>query len=124
MPVFVESGERRSGGFYDRLWRRLDWFMRKPPPDTAIPRPQRFGEMIELAERLGAGIDHVRVDVYDCGDRFYVGELTPYSWGGNSPFHRSEMDAAFGAPWHIKYAALRALFTVLVRRRGRIQRTV
>jgi hypothetical protein len=28
------------------------------------------------------------------------------------------------APWHIKYAALRALFTVLVRRRGRIQRTV
>jgi hypothetical protein len=113
---FFEASERRSGGFYDRRWCPLNWFMRKPPPDL-IERPKRLDEMVQVAERLGAGIDHVRVDLYDCGDRFYVGELTLYSWGGNAPFHRREMDLALGRPWCIKHAVLRALLTLLLRRR-------
>jgi hypothetical protein len=117
MLIYVEGDERRSGGFYDRHWQRLDWFLSKRPPDSPMPRPPRFDEMVALAERLAAGIDHVRVDFYDCGDRFYVGELTLYSWGGNSPFHRPEMDAALGKPWRIRHPMLRALLTVLTRRR-------
>jgi hypothetical protein len=112
---FFESSERRNGGFYDRHWYQLEWFMRKPP--DLLDRPKRLDDMLQVAERLGAGLDHVRVDFYDCGGRFYVGELTLYSWGGNAPFYRRDMDVALGRPWRIKHAALRALLTVIARRR-------
>jgi hypothetical protein len=118
MLVYFEGDEHRDC-FYDRNWRRLDWVMRyhKPPPDLLFLRPRQFDEMVGLAERLAAGIDHVRVDFYDCGDRFYVGELTLYSWSGNHPFHCPEMDAALGRPWTIKHPVWRALLTAFLKRR-------
>jgi hypothetical protein len=120
LPIFFENGERHVGLFHDRHWRRADWFFRIPPVDPALPRPERLAEMIELAERLGAGIDHMRVDLYDCGERIYVGELTSYSWSGLMRLH-PKMDLVLGAPWRIKHPALRAFLTVLLRRRQIIQ---
>jgi hypothetical protein len=113
----VEDGAIRSDGFRDREWRRIDWYMRNPPREPGFPRPRRLDDMIAVAERLGADIDHLRVDFYDCHDRFYVGELTAYCWSGEVPFYRRSMDEALGTPWRIEHAALRAFWTVLTRRR-------
>ena len=83
--VFVEDGKVRNGAFHSPDWTRLNWHFTRPV-DRAFPRPNRLDEMIVLAERLGRGLDHVRVDMYDCGDRIWIGELTVYSWSGHARF--------------------------------------
>lgn len=110
--VFVEAGKLRNGAFHTRDWKRLDWhFTRLVTCD--FPQPLRLAGMIRVAETLGAGIDHVRVDIFDCGDRFYVGELTPYSWGGFAHFNPPAADLAFGRYWRLRWPLVRAIAAIL-----------
>jgi hypothetical protein len=110
--VFVEAGEVRNGAFHLPDWTRLDWhFTRKL--DRAFLPPARLADMLAIAEKLGAGIDHVRVDIYDCGARIYVGEITLYSWSGLAPFHPDSADLALGAFWPLPNPKLRAAATIL-----------
>jgi hypothetical protein len=55
--------------------------------------------MIRVAAQLGAGLDHVRVDFYDCGEHFRIGELTLYAWSGLSKFQPDEADFILGRYW-------------------------
>jgi hypothetical protein len=96
--VFVEDGKIRNGAFHTPEWALLDWRFSRTV-DREFERPLRLDDMIAVAERLGAGLDHVRVDIYDCGDRFWIGELTLYSWSGYSRFSPDEADLALGAHW-------------------------
>ena len=57
--------------------------------------------MIELAERLGAGTDFVRVDLYDVDGRIVFGELTSFPAGGDSPFDPESFNEEFGRPWTV-----------------------
>lgn len=107
-----ENGKLRHGAFHDRDWRPVEMYLTTPPLETELARPARLDEMILLAERLGEGLDHVRVDLYDCHDRIRVGELTLYSWSGHYPTNPREADYALGSEWNIKYPALRALWTL------------
>jgi hypothetical protein len=60
--------------------------------------------MLTWAAQLGQGLDFVRVDLYDLGDRVLVGELTPYPAGGNSAYRPAGIDAWFGRAWRTKPA--------------------
>jgi len=112
--VFVEDGRVRNGAFHTPDWVRLDWhFTRFVERDFA--RPARLAEMIAIAERLGAGIDHVRVDLFDCGDRVWAGELTVYSWSGLVPFNPDAADLELGRYWRLRWPALRAINAILTR---------
>ena len=73
----------------------LPW--RTPTP----PRPARLDEMLEIAARLGAETDFVRVDLYHLPDRVIFGELTNYPAGGDSPFEPESWNTAFGEPWRV-----------------------
>jgi hypothetical protein len=100
--VFIEDGKVRNGAFHTPAWERLDWyFNRRVARD--FPSPQMLGEMIRVAERLGAGLDHVRVDLYDCGDSFRIGELTLYSWSGLSKFRPDAADFILGRFWRQRW---------------------
>jgi hypothetical protein len=55
--------------------------------------------MRAVAERLAAGFDFVRVDLYALCDRIAVGELTHYPTGGNKSFDPPEWDIRLGALW-------------------------
>ena len=44
----------------------------------------------ELAEKLAAGLPHVRVDLYNIAGKPYFGELTFYTGGGFDPFYAEE----------------------------------
>ena len=55
--------------------------------------------MIEVAERLGAGFDFVRVDLYDLPDGPRFGELTFTPGAGLDPFHPPEYDQRLGDLW-------------------------
>lgn len=56
-------------------------------------------ELIEVAEALSDGLDHLRVDFYLTGDGLRVGELTPYSWGGLAHWRSPELDEKLGRLW-------------------------
>jgi hypothetical protein len=87
---------------FDRDWNRLDVRVKNYPPHAhPPPRPALFDEMIAEAERLSAGIDYVRVDLFDLGDHFLVGELTPLPQGGTGSFNPPSWDIAFGRPWKL-----------------------
>ncbi len=61
--------------------------------------PAHLGRMIEWASLLGRGVDFVRVDLYDVGDRVLVGELTPYPAAGTNAFDPATTDAWLGRFW-------------------------
>ena len=59
-------------------------------------------EMLSIAERLGEGIDFVRVDLYASDDWVHVGELTLYPGGGFENYQPAEYDRILGDQWALK----------------------
>jgi hypothetical protein len=57
--------------------------------------------MIDLAQRLGADTDFVRVDLYDVGGCVVFGELTSFPAGGDVPFDPESFNTEFGRPWTV-----------------------
>ncbi|MGG5822657.1 ATP-grasp fold amidoligase family protein [Falsiroseomonas sp. HW251] len=55
--------------------------------------------MAALAARLGAGFDHVRVDLYLSGGRIWFGELTHYTSNACAPFFPDRCDRVLGDLW-------------------------
>ncbi len=55
--------------------------------------------MISVAEILGAGLDYIRVDLYDIGGRVVFGELTPYPEAAYGRFDPEDLDRSFGDLW-------------------------
>ena len=85
-------------------WEMLPVKFMDPPPDEAPAQPDRWPEMVGLAESLARPIiDFVRVDMYDLGDRIVVGELTHYPSGGTAPISSRELALAWGRDWAIPY---------------------
>lgn len=110
--VFTQDGRIRNGAFHTRDWVRLDWHLSRRV-ERPFPPPARLHEMIAIAERLGAGLDHVRVDIYDGGPRIWVGEITVYAWSGHATFHPAEADLLLGAHWRLRRPMLRAARAIL-----------
>src|SRR5271165_556863 len=110
------NGRPRFGDVHSRDWTQLPLAWELPAHPVPLPRPARLAEIIELAERLGAGLSHCRVDIYDCGETLTVGELTLYSQSGLTVYPDPTYDFALGAPWTIRSPVLRAIWAVAVRR--------
>lgn len=115
--VFVENGQIRNGAFHTPDWTRLHWHFTRTI-DRDFPKPIRLHDMIALAERLGEGLDHLRVDIYDCGDRIWIGELTIYSWSGHARFQPDEADLELGSYWRTRAPVWRDIIALLFRGRA------
>lgn len=101
--IQVDTGRfgRRTQDFYSPDWDHLELSGGPAWAPTPQPPPKRLGEMIELAGRLSAGTDFVRIDLYDLPDRLVFGELTSYPAGGHSPFYPGRFDEEFGRAWAV-----------------------
>ena len=66
-----------------------------------IELPSNIDEMIELAERLSAGIPHVRVDLLEYKGIIYFSEFTFYHCGGFFSFQPDKWDAIIGDWLHL-----------------------
>jgi TupA-like ATPgrasp len=100
--IQVVSGRfrRKAEDFYLPNWDRLDLRAgKRPSAGTQLPRPANLDEMIDVAQRLGAATDFVRVDLYNLPDRPVFGELTNYPAGGYAPFSPSAFDLELGRHW-------------------------
>jgi hypothetical protein len=90
-------GDAKSS-LYSPAWERLDYKF-VDPSGPEIPRPAGLDQMIAVAERLADGIDFVRVDLYNVGERVVFGELTVYPNAGLGTFD-PELDRRFAALWN------------------------
>ena len=82
--------------FFDRDFNHLPFTNGHPNASREIPKPPRYEEMIEMAEKLGAGLPQVRIDFYNINGDIYFGEITLYHWSGLKPFEPEEWDRKFG----------------------------
>jgi hypothetical protein len=101
--IQVDSGRFgvRTQDFFRPDWQHLALSGGPPWADPEPTKPARLSEMIDVAERLGAGTDFVRVDLYDTGGRIVFGELTSFPAGGDAPFDPESFNEEFGRPWTV-----------------------
>jgi hypothetical protein len=101
--VQVDGGrfDRRTQDFFRPDWTHVPLSGGPPWADPEPGRPACMDEMIEVAQRLGADTDFVRVDLYDVGGRVVFGELTSFPAGGDSRFDPECFDEEFGRHWTV-----------------------
>ena len=99
--VQVDVGRFRqwTSDYYDRDWRRMALWQNVSKLPDALPRPKSLERMIGVAEKLAAGLDFLRVDLYDVAGRVVFGEMTNYPWRGLYRFEPEEWDAVLGSFW-------------------------
>ncbi|MDD5366887.1 MAG: ATP-grasp fold amidoligase family protein [Gallionellaceae bacterium] len=70
--------------FFDRDWQPFRLTRTEIPIDHESPRdrPDSLADLVAAAERLGRGLDFVRVDLYDTPEGVRLGEMTVYPYGG------------------------------------------
>jgi hypothetical protein len=94
------SGIHRD--FFTPSWNLLNVELHYPNSVSPKDRPVELEEMIEIAEKLGRGVDHVRVDLYNLNGRIIFGELTNYHAAGTQKFNPESFDLELGADWNPK----------------------
>lgn len=90
------NGENADFDFFDRNYNHLDFRQGHPNAVTIPEKPENYELMLELAEKLSAGIPHVRVDFYDSQGQVYFGEMTFYHHSGLVKFDPEDWDYVFG----------------------------
>ena len=83
--------------FFDRDFQHLPFTNGHPNAVREIPKPENYEQMIEIAERLGKGMPHARIDLYNINGKIYFGEITLFHWSGFKPFVPEEWDYTFGS---------------------------
>jgi hypothetical protein len=118
LSVTVSAADRaRFVSSHTPDWIELPWHIFIPRLGRPLNPPRRLHDIIKVAEALGAGFDHVRVDLYECDDRIYAGEMTLYSSSGLHPIKPDSADFILGAYWKVPPNRLRALWAILARKR-------
>ena len=96
--VLDRFGEEVTSVMYDRDQQFMDVaYPYKISPDRKLA--DNVDTMIEVAERVGAHFDFVRVDLYSHAGNVYFGELTMTPMTGCHPFQPSEFDVTAGEYW-------------------------
>ena len=70
--------------FFNEKWEllRLNKRGKASPADFTLDRPSLINKMFELAGVLSQDIPFVRVDLYNCNEKIYFGEMTFYPQSG------------------------------------------
>lgn len=82
--------------FFDMEFNHLDFTNGHPNSDKKLKKPDKFEEMIKLAEKISEGFPHERVDLYNINGKLYFGEITFFHWSGLKPFKPEKWDKIFG----------------------------
>ena len=91
------TAHRRN--LYDPDWNFIDVQYRYQNKKIDLEPPRNFTLMKSIAEKLSDGVDFVRVDLYDLGERVVFGEMTNFPEGGRGRFLPTGWDAKFGRFW-------------------------
>ena len=98
--VMVGKGDPHGAGrtrdFYDLELNLLPLTNGTTNSEELITQLPQLKEILSIAEKLSAGIPHLRVDTYIVNGRVYVGELTFYHNSGFVPFKPESWDRKLG----------------------------
>jgi len=90
-PTFIDVHYGRytehKSIFYDTNWKRQPFGLIPKETELSFTKPNRLGEMLEIAQELSKGIPYCRIDLYYVSDKIYFGEITFFPGGGFLPFH-------------------------------------
>lgn len=87
---------------YDMDWTLQDWNQYSyGNSDKNVPKPYKFKEMVDIAEKLSKGFSHVRVDLYEHNKKIYFGEMTFTNSSGFERIEPKEADFMLGGLWNI-----------------------
>ena len=101
--IFVAEGRFSERGvryhYFDRDWNYIPYCPYVDIDLSALQmlRPKNYEEMIEVAEKLSAGLPELRVDLYEINGRVYFGEMTFYSQSGFDTDITPEADRILGS---------------------------
>ena len=99
--MFIATDRQTAGteikfDFFDMNFNHLP-FQNGHPNAEAVPlKPKNFNKMKELAEKIGDGFPHVRIDFYEANNKVYFGEITFYHFSGFHSFVPIKWDYVFG----------------------------
>lgn len=82
--------------FFDENYNHLPFRQGHDHAKVMPSKPKNFNLMKKLAEQLSKGLPHVRVDLYDLGDKVLFGEITFFHFSGLVKFEPEEWDYKFG----------------------------
>ena len=92
-----ENNEETKFTHFDMNFERLPFTLSGPIDSRKLEKPSTFNEMREIAEKLSAGIPHVRVDLYESAGKVFFGELTFYDSSGTEKIDPPEWDEIIGS---------------------------
>lgn len=72
--------------YFSTEWERLNMMQRFPNSKHPVEKPNRLGEMLEIARKLSSGISFLRVDMYSINEHILFSEHTFYTDAGYSVF--------------------------------------
>jgi hypothetical protein len=105
--IFIQVDTSRFDGhkrdLYTKLWEKIEGEYHFPQSGIRIPQPTHLEEMISVASALAAGVDFVRVDLYETNKGVKFGELTNYPGAGSEKFYPESLDYEFGVRWIQEY---------------------
>ncbi len=93
--------------FFDRDWNLMPFVYSYPRYTKEVPKPDNLSEMIDLAEKLAAGFEHVRVDLYRMNNgNIKFGEMTFTSAAGFCNWNPPEWDLKLGNLFNLPEVSL------------------
>jgi hypothetical protein len=93
------QGHLHSRAFFSADWDRLDVSVGGLPPPAVLARPPALAGMTAVAQRVAAGFDFLRVDLYAPGGEIWFGEVSPYPGSGLSQIVPAAFDEEWGRLW-------------------------
>lgn len=91
--------------FFNPAWQEFKLRVyREKVPDLLPAKPDNLCEMVEIAEKLGRGLDFVRVDLFNTNHGPVLGEMTIYPYGGmvNTPTADPDFNKWLGDQWELQ----------------------
>lgn len=111
--IVSDQDRSRFDAVHSREWRPLGWRAANRCYDKPLAPPKQLERFIALAERLGAGFDHIRVDFYEWNGNPRIGELTLYNLSGLWRFEPDEADFILGSCWKLRQPLRRSVASFL-----------
>ena len=91
------SEEPTKADYFDKDFNYLDFKWGYEHSKELPEKPKIFDEMVKIAERLSKDMIHVRIDLYDCNNKIYFGEITFFDGSGFDRIEPKEWDYKLGS---------------------------
>jgi hypothetical protein len=99
--IQVDNHAHDINPFFDAQWNQLDLYYREGVSRPAIAKPINLEQMISISSRLSAGLDFVRVDLYNLDGTIYFGEFTFTPTAGQLKLRPESWDLKLGEKWEL-----------------------